>query len=399
MTPIDRRIAREAKAMMRIEVLSKAFAKQITWLQAADILGITARHLRRVRRSIETHGLPEALRDKRQGTPRRPRVSALMIAKICRLRKERYSDFSVRHFYEFITEKHGLKLSYSKCLAVLQGAGLAEKAPRRGQYRRKRERRPMRGMMLHLDASTHVWIADQPQCDLVAMLDDADGKLLYARLVDQEGTRSTLAALHHVLARYGRFCELYTDRGSHFCTTTEASAGPNEVQQGQVHRVLKTLGIRHILARSPQARGRSERAFRTLQGRLPQELRAAGICSMEEANQYLEKIFIPSFNRRFTVRPAQPESAFSPIDLGDLAMLLSIRHERVVRNDNTVQFQQLTLQLTGYGERVHFARCPVTVHELLDGTFAISYDGMVIGRFDRNGAPIDAGLRSKRRAA
>lgn len=381
--------------MTREEVIIKALEGKLTWLQAADVLGITARHIRRLRKAVEEHGM-DMLRDRRHGTNRRKRVPATTIAELCRLRREKYPDFSIRHFYEFATEKHGLKLSYTLTRTVLQGAGLAEKSPSRGKYRRRRERRPMVGMLLHLDGSTHRWLADEPMWDLIVMLDDADGRILYARFVEQEGTVSTLAALQHVLTRYGRFCELYTDRGSHFCTTTVAEGGPDELQHGQVPRVLKVLGIRQILARSPEARGRSERAFGTIQGRLPQELRAAGIRTYEAANAYLTTTFVPGFNRKFTVEPTQRESAFMPVAGVDLKLLLSIQHERIVRADNTIVFGKLLLQLPPSADRLHFARCPVLVHELLNDTLVVTYQGRTIARFDRTGALL--GTTTARRA-
>jgi len=385
MGPIARQVAREAKAMTKQEVITKAIEGRITWLQAADILGMTPRHLRRMRDGYRRWGV-EVFVDRRGKGARPRRIARETIAELCRLRKETYRDFSVRHFYEFATEKHGLELSYSWALRVLQDAGLAAKTPGRGQYRRKRERRPMVGMLLHLDASTHRWLDGQPMQDLVVMLDDADGQILYARFVPQEGVSSTFAALRHVLMHYGRFAELYTDRGSHFCRTGKAGEDPDQDQQGQVPRALKALGIRQILARSPEARGRSERAFGTIQGRLPQELRLAGIRSYGQANAYLEAKFIADFNRRFTVNPAQPESAFVRLVGVDLRLLLSTQHERVVRNDNTVQFGGLSLQLPRRRDRTHFARCPVLVHELANETLGISYQGRLLARFNQDGA-------------
>jgi hypothetical protein len=243
----------------------------------------------------------------------------------------------------------------------------------------------MIGMLIHQDASTHEWIKGLPMADLVVTLDDADGRILHAQFVEQEGTMSSLQGIAAVLRRHGRFCEFYTDRGSHYCTTTDAERGPDEIQDGQVARVLKTLGIRHILARSPEARGRSERVFGTIQGRLPQELALAGIKSYAEANVYLQKHFIPDFNRRFTVKPASPDSAFIPLAGLDLDLLVSAQHERVVQKDSTVVFGKLLLQLPPGRERSHYIRCPVKVHELVNGRLAVSYQGKRIALFDRQG--------------
>jgi len=368
------------------EVIEKAVEGKISWVQAADILGVTARHIRRLRHRYEHLGLP-GLRDGRGAWCRPRRVAPEVVEEICRLKRVLYPDFSVRHFYEFATERHGVKVSYTYVKDVLQMHGLAERGKGRGTYRRKRERRPMVGMLLHLDASTHEWIAGLPMQDLVVMLDDADGRILYAHFVAQEGTQSTLLALRHVLKHFGRFCELYTDRGSHFCRTGKAGEGPEEEQAGQVARVLRALGIRHILARSPEARGRSERAFGTIQGRLPQELRASGITTYDEANRYLDEAFVRDFNRRFTVAPTEPGRAFAPLTGIDLDLLLTVHHERIVRNDNTVIFGKLELQLPRTSQRSHFARCPVTVHQFLDGrTLGVSFQGALIARFGTDGA-------------
>jgi hypothetical protein len=372
--------------MTRQEVITKAVEGRITWVQAAGILRVTARHLARLRDRFEHLG-SRGLLDGRAGCERCKRIPEAVQREVCRLKREVYPDFSVRHFHERLTEKHGVELSYTWTKNLLQAAGLVEKAPGRGRYRRKRERRPMVGMLLHLDASTHQWLPDLPMQDLVVMLDDADGRILFARFFEQEGTLSTLWALKHVLLRWGRFCELYTDRGSHFCRTAKAGEGPEEVQQGQVARVLRSLGIRHILARSPEARGRSERAFGTIQGRLPQELRVAGIRTYAEANAYLESTFVPDFNRRFTVTPRDPERAFTSLARVNLDLVLTLQHERVVRADHVVVFGQLELQLPPSRDRISFARCPVLVHEFLDGSLGVSFQGKVLARFDRDGLP------------
>jgi hypothetical protein len=345
---------------------------------------MTPRHLRRLRAAYQKYGI-DALRDKRGGRCRMHRIPVATIEELCRLKQEVYPDFSIRHFHEQATEKHGLEVSYSWTRYVLQKAGIVEKAKGRGKYRRRRERRPMRGMMLHTDASTHEWIPGLPKQDLVIVLDDADGRLLYARFVPEESTLSTLAALAFVLERYGRFCELYHDCGSHFGKTSRAGQGPDEVQNGQVSRALRALGIKQIFARSPQARGRCERAFGTIQGRLPQELRVAKVRTYAKANEYLEQHFIADFNRRFTVEPREAESAFTPLTGIDLKLLLSTHYERTVRNDNTVQVLGTVLQLPATRYRNHFARCRVTVHEFPSGTLGVSYQGQLLAEYDQDG--------------
>jgi transposase len=397
MEQMERWVWREARAMTRREVITKAIAGQISWAQAADIAGVSTRQMRRMRYSIERHGL-SAVMDQRGGRPRRKRISAGTIALLVRLKRDIYADFSLRHFYEQVTEKHALKVSYNWLRLMLQEAGVVEREPGRGKYRRRRERRPLVGMVVHLDASTHEWIADLPKQDLVVALDDADGRILYARFFAQEGTASTFAAREGVLRRYGRFCELYTDRATHYRPVGQSDAQVEEAG-GQVSQALRALGIRLIQARSPQARGRSERAFGTIQGRLPQELRLHGIADYARANRYLEEVFVPDFNRRFSVRPAQKESAFVKLAAIELELLLSSKHERLVRNDNTVTFHGLILQLPQTSYRTHFVRCAVTVHQLPDDRLGISYQGRLLARYDRAGQPLQPSSHKERAAA
>jgi transposase len=391
---MERRLRREVKAMTRKEVIVQAMAKTITWIQAAWICGITDRHMRRLKERYQRWGY-DGLVDQRGGRPRRKRIAVETIAKICELKRERYRDFCVQHFWEKVREEHGIDIGYTWVKLTLQAAGLAEKSRGRGTYRRRRERRPMRGMLVHLDASTHEWIEGLPMQDLVVALDDADGRILYAQFVPQEGTASTFAALKHILRTCGRFVELYTDRGSHFCHTPSAGQAPTTEHDGQVSRALKVLGIRQILAWSPEARGRSERAFQTIQGRLPQELRVAGSRSYEQANEYLRTQFVADFNRRFTVDPTAAASAFVPLVGVDLELLLSTQHRRAVNNDSIVAFETRSLQLPRTVERAHYVRCEVTVHEFPEGTLGISYQGRLLARYDREGQllPTSASVR------
>lgn len=360
----------------------KAIAGTMTWAVAATVLGLSERHLRRIREKYQRFGV-EAFEDGRAGRQRKRRVPLETLEEVCRLKREVYGDYSMQHFHEVVTEKHGLRLSYTLLRNVLQEAGLVDKAPGRGRYRRKRERRPMTGMLVHLDGSTHAWLPGLPMQDLIVALDDADGRILYARFVAQEGTASTFEALRAVLTRHGRFAELYTDRGSHFCRTPKAG-GPSETDV-QVSRALKKLGIKQILARSPEARGRSERAFGTIQGRLPQELRVEGITNYDDANKYLERVFVRDFNRRFTVEPTVTESAFTKLVGIDLELVLAEEHTRVVAKDNTLSIDGVRLQLQPAKDRIHFVRCEVTVHRLPDGALVVTHLGRVLGRYAPDG--------------
>jgi len=371
---------------MREKVMHLAADGQISWLQAADMLGISARHMYRVRALWQTHGL-SALMDQRGRVPRRARVKPETVNALCALRRGRYRDFSVKHFYEHAGIEATFGVSYSYLLRMLQDVDLAEKAEGKGRYFRKRDRKPMCGMMIHLDASRHAWLGPKAALwDLVVALDDADGQILYGRFVKEEDSLSCIAALEHILRHKGRFKSLYTDRGSHFCTTSHQGQKPNLEQHTHISRICEALGIKHMRAMSPQARGRSERAFGTIQGRLPQELAFHGITDYPKANTYLTDVFIPEFNQRFSHEPDLSESAFVPLaEEQDLTLLMSVQHPRKVHNDNTVSFQNLTLQIPPQGHRFGFAKCQVTVHQFTDGSLGISHLGVLLAKYTPKG--------------
>lgn len=357
--------------MTVVDVLRKAEEGAIKWVQAAEVLNVTPRHLMRLRERYIEFGI-EGLEDRRRGRAMPRRLPTALVAQVCELKRAKYEEYTTRHFHEVLERSHGVKVSYSWLRNILQANGLMVKAPGRGKYRRHRERRPMRGMLLHIDGSTHEWIKGPPKQDLIVVLDDADGRIPFARFFEQEGTLSTMTALEHVLVRHGRFAERYTDRGSHFCRTSQAGDAPDEVQNGQVSRVLKTLGIKHI---------------RALQDRLPKELRSAGIETYDAANAFLETTYVELYNRSFAIRPAQPESAFTPMIGIDFGLLFSAQYVRKVRPDNVVSFEGTRLQLP-QTRRCSLAHCEVTVHLLANGQMAVSYLGKEVARFDRNGAEI-----------
>jgi transposase len=368
------------RAMKVQEVILRAASGQVSWWQAAEILGISDRSMRRWRERYEAGGY-EGLFDRRHH-PSPQRVPWATVERVLRLYRERYFDFNVRHFHEVLQAEYGVGLSYSWVKAALQTAGLVPRARQRGPHRRRRERRPLPGMLLHIDASRHAWLPGGQQ-DLVSVSDDATNEVYYAALVPEENTRTVLAALHDVVARHGVFCALYTDRASHFIHTPPEG---HPRHRTQVERALDQLGIRLIAAHSPQARGRKERLYGTLQGRWPPELRVAGITTLAAANQWLREVGIPRFNRRFRVTPAEPGSAFVPA-AADLDRVFTIQHTRTVSNANTVQLGTRHLQIGPSRLRCHFVRCQVTVHEHLDDTLSITYGPHVIARFDAAGQP------------
>lgn len=333
------------RAMKVQEVILRAVSGELRWFQAAEILGISPRQMHRWKRRYETHGY-DGLFDRRHHRPSPKRLPLETVERVLRLYREQYFDFNVRHFHEHLTATHGIALSYSWVIKALQTAGLVAKPPKRGVHRTWRERRPLPGLLLLLDASKHAWLpAESPGTqDLITISDDATNELYDAAFVEEESTATVMQALGTVVVARGLFCALYTDRASHFVWTPKAGEAYDPRRKTQVGRALQQLGIELIAAHSPQARGRNERLYGTLQGRWPQELRLRGITTLEGANAWLVSEGIAAYNTRFAVPAAQPGTAFVPAPAG-LDRIFSIHHERVVGNDNTVRFGRRVLQI------------------------------------------------------
>jgi transposase len=377
------------RAMKVQDVMLQAMAKKITWWQAAEILGISARHMRRIRERYEEEGY-NGLLDRRRGKPSRRRVPVATVEKVFALYREKYFDLNVQHFHEKLAAEHGIGLSYSWVKQALQGAGLVARGRKRGAHRKRRERRPLSGMLLHIDGSRHQWFQDERWYDLIVILDDATSEIYYAQLVEEESTATVMAGLKEVIERKGLFCALYSDRGSHFWLTPKVGGKVDYHRRTQVGRALHELGVQMIPAYSPQARGRSERNFSTWQGRLPQELRLRQIRTLEAANRFLRKDYIAEFNRRFQVAPKQRGQAFVPCRSRDLERIFSLQFERSVNRDNTVSFQNLSLQIEPVRWRATLAGCQVVVHQHLNGTLSLTHGPHCLGRYDAGGAPLPA---------
>jgi hypothetical protein len=337
-----------------------------------------------MREKLEREGY-SGLADRRKGRVSSHRIPLKTVEEVLRLYREQYSDFNVRHFHEKLREQHRIEISYTWVYAALTGAGLIAKKRRRAPHRRRRERRPMPGMMLHIDGSKHRWFQDDRWYDLLVILDDATSEICYAQLVEEESTRTVMRGLREVIEVKGLFCALYSDRGSHFFVTPKAGEPVDKQRLTQVGRAMKELGVQMIAAYSPQARGRSERSFGTWQGRLPQELRVAGITSPEEANRFLREQYIAVFNSKFTVKAAERGTAFRRCGRADLDWIFTVQTERVVAKDNTVAIAARSWQLDKSRFRHSLAGCMVTIHEHLDATISIRYGPHVVGRFEANG--------------
>ena len=372
------------RAMKLQDVMLKAMAKRITWYQAAEILGISCRQMQRWKTRFEHEGY-EGLFDRRLGVPSPKRVPLATVEEVLRLYQDEYFDFNVRHFHEKLKSEHEIKLSYTWVKNALQGAGLVKPRRKRGKHRKRRPRRPLPGMLLHIDGSQHRWFCDERWHDLLVIMDDASSEIYYAQLVAQESTGTVMAGLREVIEQQGVFCALYSDRASHFFLTPKAGEPVDHNRLSQVGRALRELGIQMIPAYSPQARGRSERGFGTWQGRLPPELRSRKINTLEQANHFLREHYVKEFNQRFSKPASERGTAFVPLHRKDLDLVFSLKHERVVARDNTVSFAHRTWQLERTRLRGSLAGCRVMVHEHLDQTVSITFGPHRVGRYDAQG--------------
>jgi transposase len=368
------------------DVYERTYRNVLSQGEAAEILGISERTFRRWRDRFAAEGAA-GLYDRRLGRVSARRAPVDEVARVLDLFETRYKGFTAKHFHEKLVDEHGFGLSYNWLRLTLQAHGRITPAPRRGAHRRKRPRRPMVGMLLHQDGSTHEWVAGRIW-DLIVTLDDATSEIYSAFFVDEEGTMSSFRALHQVIAEHGLFCALYADRASHYWHTPEAGGTVDKDNPTQVGRALAQLGIELIPAYSPQARGRSERMFATLQDRLPKELALAGISTMAEANRFLSEVYLPRHNARFARPPEDTGSAFVPF-AGSLEDILCLQEERVVGNDNTVRYKNRVLPIPAHRHRHHYVKARVRVHEYPDHSLAVFHGPRRLARYSAKGELID----------
>jgi transposase len=370
-----------------VDILSRWEAGSLSMLEAGELLGVSERQFRRYRDRYEEGGL-DGLRDGRLGKPSAKRVPGEEKGRMLSLYREAYRGWNVKHFHEHLRRDHGFRWGYTWVKTQLHAAGLVERAARRGAHRRKRERKPCAGMMLHQDGSRAAWLSGQPALDLIVTMDDATSTIYSAFLVEEEGTASTFRGLLEVFTAHGLPSSLYTDRGSHYFYTPKAGEAVDRQRLTQVGRALDRLGIEHIAAYSPEARGRSERMFGTLQDRLIKELARAGLSEIDAANQWIRKVYLPAHNARFARPAALAESGFVRVaDAASLAEVLCIEEERVVDRANTVSWGRLKLQLPQSPLRAHYVKARVRVHQYPDGGLAVFHGPRCIARFTADGQP------------
>ena len=358
---------------------------RLTQAEAAQILGMCERSFRRYLARYEAEGL-EGLIDRRleQVSNRRAPVDEVMA--LTEQYRSRHLGWNVKHFHSWYRRTGGTR-SYTWVKKRLQGAKLVPKYEKRGAHRKRRERSALPGMMIHQDGSTHEWVAGQ-KWDLIVTMDDATSWHYSMFFVGQEGTASSFRGVHDVITGRGLFSSFYSDRGSHYWTTPEADGKVDKENLTQFGRAMKQLGIEMIAAYSPEARGRSERAFGTHQGRLPQELALAGITDMEAANRYLRERYLPAFNAEFAVPALETGSAFVPWIGGSLEDILCEQYERIVGNDNCVRFEGLSLQIPADRHRCHYVKARVRVNRYASGALALFHGPRGLAYFTPDGRPI-----------
>ena len=371
----------EIRKMRFEEVYSRWTARRLTQEQAAEILGVSDRTFRRYMARYEEEG-ETGLQDKRLSQASCRRAAVDEVLDVAR-QYERYRGWSVSHFYGKYQEGRGAR-SYTWVKNTLQSKGLVCKAAKRGVHRKHRERSPLPGMMLHQDGSSHEWVPGK-MWDLIVTMDDATNEHYSMFFVEEEGTASSLRGVRDVIVQKGLFSSLYTDRGSHYWLTPKEGGKVSKTQLTQFGRAVKQLGIQMIAAYSPQARGRSERAFQTHQDRLVKELALHGITDMDEANRYLAEVYLPAFNAGFKKPALEEGSAFVPWIGGNIDDILCEHFERTVNADNCVSFERMTLQIPANRYRCHYVRVKVQVHRYLDGSLAIFHGPRKLADYDSRG--------------
>ncbi len=374
--------------IMKIQdVFEQAHHKQLTWKEAAEILRVDERTIRRWKQTVEENGY-EGLFDQRTKRPSLKKAPESIQNQVLKLYRDTYRDWNVKHFHEQLT-KYGIGYKYTWVKNLLQGAGFVEVRSRKSKHRQRRERKPLPGMMLHIDGSQHSWIPalGSAMQQLIVVMDDANNDVYYAKLVPEEDTRECMLALRHVVKTKGLFCSLYSDRAAHFFRTAQAGQKIDLTSLSQLARALYELGIETIPAYSPEARGRGERLFETWQGRLPNELKLHAIKTIPDANRYILESFLP-WHRKSLIKPqAQKGSAFTPYHGKNLDLIFSIKESRIVAGDNTISWNNLILQIKPSKFRFSFAKCKVMVHGHLDGTVSVIYGPHLIAKFNPNSMP------------
>jgi transposase len=377
---MEKRVTMNMKELRRLEVLQRIEAKQMTAVQAAEVLGLSLRQTRRIIARYREQGA-EGLVHGNRCRPAHNRIKEAERAKIEELAEGKYRDYNDSHFAEELEgEIPGLQVSRSTVRRIRRGKGLGSPRKRRApRHRSRRERRPQEGMLLQTDGSRHNWLEGRgPWITLIAYIDDATNEVSGAVFREEEDAAGYFIGLQAICRKKGIPAAIYADRHTIFQSPAETNFAQqlaNEQPLSQFGRLLKELGIELIEAHSPQAKGRIERLWDTWQDRLVKALREANASNAEEANQVLDK-FLPKHNRRFMVKPALPGSTYVPWPK-ELRMqsFFCFKHQRTVMNDNTISFDGHRLQIPPGPKRRSYAKARVDVWQLLDGRLDIRFQG------------------------
>ncbi|MBN21246.1 MAG: transposase [Bdellovibrionaceae bacterium] len=372
--------------LKRKELIEKALCGELKWVEVAEILHLSPRQVRRLRSRFESKGT-QGLQDYRKFKTPQNKISEKVIREILDLYRSEYRDWNVTHFHEKLTEDHGIQVSYAWLLKELHRSKLIAQKLKSGPPKMRRERKPLPGMLLQIDGSEHAWLGEEHgNFCLVGIIDDSNNEVYSARFFSHENLESIFYVLRETIEKKGIFCSLYADRASHFFVTKKAGEGIDLHRRTQCQIAMEQLGVQMIPAYSPQAKGRIERLWGTFQGRLPQELKSAGIKTMDKANEYLTEIFIPHYNKKFKKQPKEKGSAFIQLHPHlNLDHVFSIKTERTVQYDNTISYKTKTLQIPASDLRISYAKCKVTVLEHMNGTYSVIYGPQVIGKYDAQG--------------
>ena len=372
---------------MRFEEAYEGWQRgRLTQEEAARLLGICDRTFRRYLIRYEDKGM-EGLIDQRLGQVSHRSAPVDEVVALADLYHHRYQGFTAKHFYSWYRRAHDGARSYTWVKKTLQAKGFVPKGSRKGQHRKQRPRAPYIGMMLHQDGSRHEWVPGK-MWDLIVTMDDATGEHYSMFFIEEEGTRSSFQGIREVIEAQGVFASLYTDRGSHYWHTPEAGGKVDKSNLTQFGRAMRQLGIEMIPAYSPEARGRSERVFRTHQERLVKELAAVGINEMKKANAYIRKTYMPAYNDEFAITPEEAVSMFVPWVGSPSEDILCEQYERTVGNDNCVRFDGLILQIPPDRYRCHYVRVKVRVHLYPDGSLAIFYGHRKLASYNCRGKEV-----------
>lgn len=372
--------------IMRFEEAYEGWTqKRFTQEEAALLLGVTDRTFRRYLCQYKADGL-QGLIDHRLNQLSHRRAPVDEVLALTTLYGN-YHNWNVKHFFKFYKNKHAGTRGYTWVKTTLQKESLVAKSSKRGVHRKKRERAPMVGMMLHQDGSDHEWVPNQ-RWDLIVTLDDATSEHYSMFFVEEESTASSFRGIKETIEKKGLFCSFYTDRGSHYWITPTAGGSVDKQNLTQFGRAMRHLGIEMIPAYSPEARGRSERMFRTHQDRLSKELAMMNITTMEVANEYLKTTYMPAFNAEFMVQAKTEGSAFVPWMNGDIDEVLCEHYERVVGKNNCVSFESLSLQIPKDQHRCHYIKATVRIHRYVTGQLALFHGPRKLAVYDAKGEPI-----------